>query len=62
MNKLNKKDYLNLTILALFVFFIVLIITRGEYIYGSNNDWKDQHNLLSEYIRKLFYQTGNLIP
>ena len=62
MNKLNKKDYLNLTILALFVFFIVLIITRGEYIYGSTTDWKDQHYLLAEYFRNLFYQTGNLIP
>ena len=62
MNKLNKKDYLYLTILTLFILLIVFIITRGEYIYGSVTDWKDQHFLFAEYFRNLFYQTGDLIP
>ncbi len=62
MNKFNKKDYLNLTILTLFVIVIVLILTRGKYIYGSTTDWKDQHFLLAEYFRNMFYSTGKFIP
>lgn len=62
MNKLNKKDYLHLTILTLFVLLIAFVTTRGEYIYGSVTDWKDQHFLFAEYFRNLFYQTGELIP
>lgn len=62
MNKFNKKDYLNITILTLFVIAIVLILTRGNYIYGSTTDWKDQHFLLAEYFRNMFYSTGKLIP
>lgn len=60
--KFDKKDYLNITILALFVIAIVLILTRGKYIYGSTTDWKDQHYLLAEYFRNMFYSTGKLIP
>lgn len=60
--KFNKKDYLNITILTLFVIGLVLILTRGQYIYGSTTDWKDQHFLLAEYFRNMFYSTGKLIP
>ncbi len=60
--KFNKKDYINITILTLFVIAVVLILTRGKYIYGSTTDWKDQHFLLAEYFRNLFYSTGKLIP
>lgn len=60
--KFTKKDYLNITILTLFVIGIVLILTRGKFIYGSTTDWKDQHYLLAEYFRNMFYSTGKLIP
>ena len=60
--KFTKKDYLNITILTLFVIVLVLILTRGKYIYGSTTDWKDQHYILAEYFRNLFYHTGELIP
>lgn len=60
--KFSKKDYLNITILTLFVIAIVLILTRGKYLYGSTTDWKDQHYLLAEYFRNMFYATGKLIP
>ena len=62
MNKFNKKDYINITILTLFVIAIVLILTRGKYISGSTTDWKDQHFLFAEYFRNMFYSTGKLIP
>jgi len=61
-NKLNKKDYLNITCLSLLYLFIVLIITHGENMYGSVVDWSIQHYSIPEYFRTLFYDTHNLFP
>lgn len=60
--KLNKKDYINLFILAsFFVVFIVLII-GNKYVLGSTTDWSSQHIDFPEYFRALFYDTKDLLP
>jgi len=60
--KLSKKDYRNITILSILYLFVALIITHGEYMYGSTTDWTTQHYAIPEYFRTLFYDTGNLFP
>lgn len=64
MNKhrLIKKDYINITILSILYLLVALIITHGEYVYGSITDWGIQHYAIPEYFRTLFYDTGNLFP
>ena len=64
MNKhrLIKKDYINITILSILYLLVALIITHGEYVYGSTTDWGIQHYAIPEYFRTLFYDTGNLFP
>lgn len=63
MKKFNKKDYINILIIALFIFIYVLLITNFyEYLYGSTVDWDCQHWAIPDYLRKLFYSTGNILP
>lgn len=59
-NKFIKCDYINITILSLLYLAVVLIITHGEYMYGSTTDWSVQHWAIPEYFRTLFYDTHNL--
>jgi len=62
MKKSLKKDILNLLIL-IFVFFIVYFaITRFDFLYGSTKDWNQQHWLIPEYFRNLFYENHDLFP
>ena len=60
--KLNKKDYIHISILIAFVLAYVLIITKNTYVYGSSVDWDAQHFTIPEYLRNLFYKTHHLIP
>lgn len=60
--KLIKKDYINITILSALYLLVALIITHGQYVYGSTVDWGIQHYAIPEYFRNLFYDTGNLFP
>lgn len=55
----NKKYIIALILLSLIQF---LIITRFQYVYGSQVDWVNQHTLFPNYFRNLFYETGNLFP
>lgn len=61
-NKLNKKDYIYLFTILLSMGFIIFIMIKFKYIYGSYTDWISQHWAIPDYFRKLFYDTGNLIP
>ena len=62
MSKFSKKDYRNIIILIITFILLVLLITRFNYIYGSNLDWKTQHFNFPEYFRTLFYKNFNLFP
>ena len=62
MKKYNKMDYIN--ILILFVFFIMLIIylIGANKLYIYNMDYANQHFLIPEYFRTIFYKTKDLFP
>ncbi len=57
-----KKEYKNYLILILTVLIIVLICTKGYNLFGSDTDWVNQHTIIPEYFRTLFYKTGNIFP
>lgn len=60
--KENKEIVIHLSILTILTLLSILIITKFDYIFGSNVDWIRQHTVIPDYFRNLFYQTGNLFP
>lgn len=62
MKKLNKKDYLYIMLtLIVPLGFIIYLLCKG-YIFGSEIDWANQHIVIPEYFRSMFYKTKDLIP
>ena len=59
---MKKKDYYNYLILTGIVFVIYMILTHFTNVFGSDTDWINQHTIIPDYFRQLFYKTGNLIP
>lgn len=60
--KIRKKDYLLIgTLFIPMVTLIIYLLCKG-YIFGSNIDWANQHIVLPEYFRNLFYSNGKIIP
>ncbi len=57
-----KKDLLAIATFLLSFFLIYFLITKGKYFYGSTLDWQQQHYLIPEYFRNLFYQTKDIFP
>ena len=64
MKKYDKKDYINLAILIIFflVFITILMLCTKNSIYGSKLDYVDQHYMIPEYFRTLFYNSKKLFP
>lgn len=62
MKKLEKKDYLYLSIFLIIVAIFIGILSFKGYIFGSNVDWLNQYITIPEYFRMLFYKTGKIIP
>lgn len=62
MKKLNKKDYIYLTItFFLFIIFIISLYNK-TYIYASDEQSYYLNYQIPEYFRNLFYSTKNLLP
>lgn len=59
---MSKKDYKNLVILEVIAIALILLLTRGKYVFGSTVDWPYQHYFFADFFRKLFYDTGNFFP
>ena len=59
--KLSKKqkDYLIITIV---IFLFVFLTYRFKYVFGSDTDWVNQHTIIPDYFRQIFYKTGNILP
>ena len=62
MKKNIKKDIINLLILFITFFIVFLMITKFEFWFGSTKDWNQQHWVIPEYFRSLFYETHDLFP
>lgn len=62
MEKLDKKEKIYIFLICGIFLAIALIITHGEYVFGSEIDWGFQHVVFPDYFRRLFYATGDLFP
>lgn len=41
---------------------IVLLMLANNGVFGSNEDWINQHVILADFIRQDFFNTGNIFP
>ena len=57
-----KKEYKNYLLLIVIILGMICITTKSNYLFGSYTDWIDQHTVFPDYLRQLFYKTGNLFP
>lgn len=62
MKNISKTTKIHLSLLVVFSLIQVVIITRFQYVFGSNLDWMKQHITFPDYFRNLFYETGDLFP
>ncbi len=62
MKKFSKKDHIFLSIIIVSFLIMVMILTKGTYLYGSSLDWSGQHYSIPEYFRTLFYDTLDPFP
>ena len=62
MEKINKKDKINLVVITVIFIGIIVFILRNNTLYGSILDWNTQHSVIPEYFRSLFYKTLNIFP
>lgn len=60
--KFSRNDGLILSVIVIFTVLMIVSLTKGKYLYGSDLDWKAQHSVLPDYFRTLFYRTGELFP
>jgi len=61
-NRINKWDFLNISIITLIFMSMVLIITNGKFLLGSTTDWLSQHVSIADYLRTLFLETKDIFP
>ena len=64
MKSLNKykNDIINILTLIIISLVIVLILVNFTNFFGSKKDWLSQHIMFPDYLRKLFYDTGDFFP
>ena len=64
MKKLSKhkNDIISVLTLIIISLVIVLILVNFTNFFGSKVDWLSQHIMFPDYLRKLFYETGDFFP
>ena len=62
MKRSTKKDIIYCLIPVLLFLILVNILTQGTYLYGSQIDWSNQHVVIPDIFRSLFYSTKDLLP
>lgn len=62
LKKSTKIDIICIFCLTLITIFVIFLLTRSQYIFGSTIDWINQHSVIPDYFRNLFYETKILFP
>ncbi len=57
-----KKRIIHYISICLTILFIVLLTTKFKYVFGSDTDWINQHTVIPDYFRNIFYKTGKILP
>ena len=58
----HKNDIISVLILIIISLVIVLMLVNFTNFFGSKKDWLSQHIMFPDYLRKLFYDTGDIFP
>ena len=58
----HKNDIISVLTLIIISLVIVLILVNFTNFFGSKKDWLSQHIMFPDYLRKLFYDTGDFFP
>ena len=58
----HKNDIISVLTLIIISLVIVLILVNFTNFFGSKKDWLSQHIMFPDYLRKLFYDTGDIFP
>lgn len=58
----KKQDLIYQFLLIFFVLFLFWLVVDSDVLFGSKTDWISQHVVFPEYLRTLFYDTGELFP
>lgn len=61
MLKEKKQDIFNIIILCVLLLVIICLFIPGN-LFGSMKDWLSQHIQLADYLRTLFYDSGDIFP
>ncbi len=60
--KKMSKNWIYISIFIVFIISYFLVIYLKGNVFGSKIDWINQHAVIPDYFRKLFYSSGKLIP
>ena len=58
----HKNDIINILTLIIISLVIILVLVNFTNFFGSKKDWISQHIMFPDYLRKLFYDTGDIFP
>ena len=58
----HKNDIINILTLIIISLVIILALVNFTNFFGSKKDWLSQHIMFPDYLRKLFYDTGDIFP
>ncbi len=58
----HKNDIINILTLIIISLVIALVLVNFTNFFGSKKDWISQHVMFPDYLRKLFYDTGDIFP
>ena len=62
MTKMKRQDYIAVLILSGLFLLFTFYLTGFKYEYGSRVDWENQHVIIAEYLRNMFYSNFDLSP
>ncbi len=62
MTKMKRQDYIAVLILSGLFLAFTFYLTGAKYEYGSMVDWENQHVIIAEYLRNMFYSNFDLSP
>lgn len=58
----HKNDIINILTLIIISLVTILVLVNFTNFFGSKKDWISQHIMFPDYLRKLFYDTGDIFP
>ncbi len=58
----HKNDIINILTLIIISLVTILVLVNFTNFFGSKKDWISQHVMFPDYLRKLFYDTGDIFP